>query len=1094
MGIVKFKQSVRDGYLEDLPEAIQSKVISICKLVTNKLNEKIKDEHYEDLTSSNWAMSCLDEFRTPPTMKGEVGSVRVYKCGKQYKCMIQVTGHFRNHQYGWIEELLHEIIADTYQEVRPDIRRKFDVTLNNESTRGNPNEGFDIFLNKQDSEKIWNLFEGRKTKAIKESSEEYLDEGFFDIFKKHKPTDPPTSDVAKRRYIIIGDDDKQSVISEFRNIELNINNLLKPIFDKYPIYGLKLIPADEKDILGNFIDINGSIGIELTNDRPDMEFIISIRGIDQYEFMDIIEKEHPDEVERLKQAGHDLERRDVWTEIHWTEKILGYDKSLDDICTYMENIMKENFPFISDFNYVGDNDSGPIYNGYVDPNYLLRNIDMTNIVTECTNISDDLIQYYENYYNKMSYDQYFDERSHGKLKYEYRIGYNIDDGGILTAVEFELDPNKITVVGMNTKEDNQPDMVQKLKSSINRTGHIDHATGELKVHAIFNKNHKSYNSCRIVPMFTQHMDSIIEIAQELFGNELNSSMTESRADEIFGKAACEFVKRNHMQPELYKVGELGGKNKYKTTKLFWNREQFYNFRFTPVIRGYLNKRVDNIKAEKSYTGMDSPGDINRLTKETIRENRQKHASDLKRKLDIAKDDLEDELSYQKNNNITDPESIRLHEKLVKRHKRNYDGFINGRGKSVSQHAESANNTPEYNVDMTETQAKRTLRTLSQDIINKTKENDNYKISQYTANIYANIITKNLLPKWASGYKKLSITLDSYQSFLTFEFKIPTMSQDFVSRFINGREPINAFLHRVPEIKIKMSPRIFHTMQDPDDAFNFFKAAIKYYDQKVENYSKRLMSEAMKLNHSMKHLVSTTNLSGIVTLPMQLLFVFDDVHMNNARTFLLSDEDLRAVNSFIKGIYTKYAAPEKEKKKIIEDVRTLVKDLRESCEIDDNLKSLIVFPESVEKWLTGQFDTEIQKSNDRFIREQVDLYEMNNPSSSELQYIREKFGVKKLKRIPNDLVAYISIETDAIETPNDKLMIASYCLSKIEIVEWYIELLEVGSKKYIVPHSLPFLQNVRTQLLQCYKNIMAVKVSSNRNRPIIDIQYPKGYEG
>ena len=43
MGIVKFKQSVRDGYLEDLPEAIQSKVISICKLITKKLNENIKD-------------------------------------------------------------------------------------------------------------------------------------------------------------------------------------------------------------------------------------------------------------------------------------------------------------------------------------------------------------------------------------------------------------------------------------------------------------------------------------------------------------------------------------------------------------------------------------------------------------------------------------------------------------------------------------------------------------------------------------------------------------------------------------------------------------------------------------------------------------------------------------------------------------------------------------------------------------------------------------------------------------------------------------------------------------------------------------------
>ena len=1045
MGIVKFKQSVRDGYLEDLPEAIQSKVISICKLITNKLNEKIKDEHYEDLTSSNWAMSCLDEFRTPPTMKGEVGSVRVYKYGKQYKCMIQVTGHFRNHQYGWIEELLHEIIADTYQEIRPDIRRKFDVTLNNESTRGNPNEGFDIFLNKQDSEKIWNLFEGRKTKVIKESSEEYLDEGFFDIFKKHKPTDPPISTaiptVVKRRYIVIGEDDKQSIITEFRNIELNINNLLKPILDKYPIYGLKLIPADEKDILGNFTDINGSIGIELTNDRPDMEFIISIRGIDQYEFMNTIEKEYPDEVERLKQAGHDLERRDVWTEIHWTEKILGYDKSLDDICTYMENIMKENFPFISDFNYVGDNDSGPIYNGYVDPNYLLRNIDMTNIVTECTNISDDLIMYYENYHN-MSYDQFFDEASHGKLRYDFRLGFDYDTGHSIKII-YSLDNAQIDMGGgayrdpklghkktdENIKLRTSKETLDYIKSNIAKKGDLDHAPSGQRVLAIVdNKTGERLKSARVIGLYNLGVRASFD-RPELLKSDLRYIQSERKRNEF---------------PEV-KVGEIDKQSTFKSTKLF-----------------KAKKRIDSEGSERN-------DGVNKLD---VSYNQLKHGRGAK---------LND-ISIGKTRYHYDVVTYNHPSKKDK--KKNPDIYK----------SESATNVPEYNVDMTEVQAKRTLRTLSQDIINKTKENDNYKINQYTANIYANIITKNLLPKWASGYKKLSITLDSYQSFLTFEFKIPTMSQDFVSRFINGREPINAFLHRVPEIKIKMSPRIFHTMQDPDDAFNFFKAAIKYYDQKVENYSKRLMSEAMKLNHSMKHLVSTTNLSGIVTLPMQLLFVFDDVHMNNARTFLLSDEDLRAVNSFIKGIYTKYAAPEKEKKKIIEDVKTLVKDLRESCEIDDNLKSLIVFPESVEKWLTGQFDTEIQKSNDRFIREQVDLYEMNNPSSSELQYIREKFGVKKLKRIPNDLVAYISIETDAIETPNDKLMIASYCLSKIEIVEWYIELLEVGSKKYIVPHSLPFLQNVRTQLLQCYKNIMAVKVSSNRNRPIIDIQYPKGYEG
>ena len=76
--------------------------------------------------------------------------------------------------------------------------------------------------------------------------------------------------------------------------------------------------------------------------------------------------------------------------------------------------------------------------------------------------------------------------------------------------------------------------------------------------------------------------------------------------------------------------------------------------------------------------------------------------------------------------------------------------------------------------------------------------------------------------------------------------------------------------------------------------------------------------------------------------------------------------------------------------------------------------------------------------------------------------------KKLKRIPVDLVSYIQIETEAIETSNDKMMISSYCLSKLEMVNWYLELLEVGSKKYIVPQSKAYLEMVRDQLMECHK--------------------------
>jgi hypothetical protein len=104
------------------------------------------------------------------------------------------------------------------------------------------------------------------------------------------------------------------------------------------------------------------------------------------------------------------------------------------------------------------------------------------------------------------------------------------------------------------------------------------------------------------------------------------------------------------------------------------------------------------------------------------------------------------------------------------------------------------------------------------------------------------------------------------------------------------------------------------------------------------------------------------------------------------------------------------------------------------------------------------------------------------------------GPEKLKRIPRDLVSYITIETEAIGDANDKMIISSYCLGKLEMVEWYIQLLEAGSKKYTVPHPKTYLEGVRDQLQDCHKQIMAVKIVNPNQRPIIDIKYPKGYEG
>lgn len=397
-------------------------------------------------------------------------------------------------------------------------------------------------------------------------------------------------------------------------------------------------------------------------------------------------------------------------------------------------------------------------------------------------------------------------------------------------------------------------------------------------------------------------------------------------------------------------------------------------------------------------------------------------------------------------------------------------YINSKNKPMKESAED----PEWNPDMSGKDAKRTLRTLSADIINKIKKDKHYKITQYTANIYANIISKNLLNQWSKGYSKFIITLDSYQSFFSVEFKVPKLDQGFIGRFVDGKESLDGFLHRSPIIKVKMSPRILHQMKNPDDAYQFFKSLIQYYDRGITKASRRLTVEMMRLPRNIKHLISNTNLYTMISVPMSLLFVFTDVQINQRNPFKLKDSDVRAVNQFVKNITSRYASPEKEKKAIIEDMHKLVKSFQESGMLQEHCFLHFTMEDAVKEYLNHEYDKYIEESENRFIEENMD----EEPSPHSVQSMMESFGMKKLKKIPRDIIPYIQIETQAIKTYNDKHLIMGYCVSKLEIVDWYINLLEAGSKRYIVPHTKQYMIALKLELLKCYKSILNKKVNDN----------------
>lgn len=384
-------------------------------------------------------------------------------------------------------------------------------------------------------------------------------------------------------------------------------------------------------------------------------------------------------------------------------------------------------------------------------------------------------------------------------------------------------------------------------------------------------------------------------------------------------------------------------------------------------------------------------------------------------------------------------------------------------------------------------AKSQLRQMAKIMMNNSNH-PGFKVTQSLANTYASIITREMLPSIGNGFNKLTISIDDTTS-SKLEFRIPAITQDFVSRFINGREGVNGLLHRTPEIKIKVSADLFKTIRNPDDLYYFFTNAIKFYTVGIDKYMEKLQSSYIKYGIEMKELLSN-KLHSVVAASIQMMFGFDHLDMSDRKAFTISNDEIKAMVDFISSIYVKYEYPEKKKKEILADLKDIVVRYSESFD-DIQFRSLCT---DLTKFMEGAYDSMLESYKERFYDSNVDKKWMTESTNPDIKYYQEKFGVKKLKKIPKDLVAYITIETECIKDANDKMMIASYCLSKIEIVEWYIELLDVGSKKYIVPHTKPYLETIRTQLLACYKKIMETKINNDQNRPIIDIKYPAGYEG
>lgn len=138
--------------------------------------------------------------------------------------------------------------------------------------------------------------------------------------------------------------------------------------------------------------------------------------------------------------------------------------------------------------------------------------------------------------------------------------------------------------------------------------------------------------------------------------------------------------------------------------------------------------------------------------------------------------------------------------------------------------------------------------------------------------------------------------------------------------------------------------------------------------------------------------------------------------------------------------------------------------------------------------SSQLDYFVRQNNksqfiDRMMKESTD------------SYMREFgiFGKKKLQRIDPADIDYITIKIDQINSDLDKMMLVSYIHNKMDMVNFYLDLLDDPSgKKYNVPHSRSYLMSVQKQLEMLREK--ALKKIIPPKQPDIYVGYPAGYEG
>ena len=158
---------------------------------------------------------------------------------------------------------------------------------------------------------------------------------------------------------------------------------------------------------------------------------------------------------------------------------------------------------------------------------------------------------------------------------------------------------------------------------------------------------------------------------------------------------------------------------------------------------------------------------------------------------------------------------------------------------------------------------------------------------------------------------------------------------------------------------------------------------------------------------------------------------------------------------------------------MDEINSTIKSYKESIDYSPIYMDIIHLDQTIENFYNGQYNNVIQKCKDRLYNECVNH---KDSEKFDIRFIVENYGVSRLKSIDKNIISDFK---EQLKSDKDRLEIAADLIPYIERVNWYLDILDKSTPKYIVNQPKRELDQIQSDLYLLYKEAFEI----NSDKPI-----------